>query len=112
LTEEGTSFQPDTEWTSEEFRVIDRSQLVYTTNLADYVGQTWTSLTFEFEADIAGQNKNTDELTATLATTTYAYETPITIQQAKDVTLEIQVLWDKTIGEGSLTAPTLQIVKP
>lgn len=89
----------------EDFRILPRSQLILEADLSKYTGKECSEIAITFKKEIVGIGKYSKDLTATLGASTSSYATPIKIETAKTVRLEIQVQWKNTISIDTTTDP-------
>lgn len=95
----------------EELTIIDRPQIVFETELADYEAVTLSNLSINLDPTFAAAGKTVSEIEGTLATTEIVYAGPETVETGKDLAFQITLSWGNILTEGALGQPSFSIEK-
>ena len=95
----------------EELTIIDRSQIIFETELTDYEGVSLVNLTVNLEAAYKAAGKTVAEKEASLTTTEIVYAGPETVETGKDLSFQITLSWGDILSEDSLGQPAFSIEK-
>lgn len=81
-----------------EVSVIKRPQKIAENSIpSSIIGSTYTKLNVEISTILTIKSLYNEGATITLATTTYSYEKEIVIKKGYSMTLDIALLWGKTV---------------
>jgi hypothetical protein len=80
----------------EVFKIIDRPQIVFTEDISDYDGETFSGLLLEFDPEIIVGGKY-DETAVDLENPIITSDTNFTIEKAKGISLKIRIQWQNTL---------------
>lgn len=79
-----------------ELRIIDRDQIIFEDDLADYDGETFSEIKVTFKKPITVGGL-TEEKKFTLSSGDVSSEGNFTVETGKDVTATVKVYWKNTI---------------
>ncbi|SMF76232.1 hypothetical protein [Pseudobacteriovorax antillogorgiicola] len=94
-----------------ELTVVDRSQLIYQKDLADYQDSTFIQTIVTFNTSYIANVKDLDPVTDELSTGTVVSEDSFVVETGKSVTFSLKVSWQNTVlGTEVVTDPTFELV--
>lgn len=91
------------------FRIIDRSQTVYTKDISEFDGTTFSGLRLSFAPEVTGGNELLEDLSFTMAQSSLVLTDPLTVETAKSIVVINRLKWGDTISEGELSEPTYEL---
>lgn len=95
-----------------EVRIINRPQIVFEPEVADYVDVTYTKMTLTFDPTATAKGKYEDEMAVTLAQPVAEFEDTFTVEKAKSMRLDVSIQWKNTVTRDddeeteTMTSPT------
>jgi|GEM_PF-6639203 hypothetical protein len=94
------------------FRVVDRPQIIFSKAIAELEGQKYQGLQVVFDPAVEGGDQERPNLSFTLSQPTQQLNEALTVEKAKNVEVQIKVIWANTLSEAGMSEPTLEIVRP
>ena len=91
------------------FRIINRTQIIHEVNMADYVNETLSGLTVEFDPVIGAQHKSGSTLSSSLMFPSVSPRQALKVEKAVQKRLTIRLLWKNTITYDPNTDPPSEV---
>lgn len=91
------------------YRIVNRAQLIYTKDITDLAGTTFSDATITFEAAVTGGSSESEDHSFTLSAPSLSVGVPFTIDEGKNRTLVIQIQWKNTVSGETMSEPSFSI---
>ncbi len=91
------------------YRIVDRSQIIYSKKITDLVGNSYASLKMTFAPLVEGGERGGEELSFTMSNPELLLAQPFAVSTAKDLSFLIKIDWGNTLSDEALTEPEYQI---
>lgn len=95
---------------SETFKIVDRPQILLTRRSEDLVGRTFTGLTVTLSPRVVGGDNDSPKLSFTLDNPVLALTQVLSMEKNNDMNFAIKAVWANTIGSGSMSQPSFEII--
>jgi hypothetical protein len=95
---------------AQSFRIVNRSQILFETDISKEVGQTVAAINVQFAATIEGGGKTGATLTATLPSPVLTLNEAFVLEKAQSTRLNIDVQWKNTVTLDSSADPVTEVM--
>ena len=95
-----------------ELTIVDRAQLIYQKDMADFEDSTYLQVTATFDVSYQANVKDVGAVSDTLTSGTITYSGAYTVETGKSETFSIKAFWQNILTDSAITSdPTFEMTK-
>ncbi len=91
------------------FRIVDRSQIIFSKKISEEVGNSFGSIQLTFAATVEGGVVPDEATSFTLSNPKLELVQAFEVEKAKNINLTIKINWGNTYSEAGMTEPEYQL---
>lgn len=78
--------------------IINRPQIIFSKDISDLNGNSYTQATFSFTEELKGQTSESRDFTISMASTILSHTEAITVEEGRGLTFDIRLKWKNTVS--------------